>query len=103
MFVENRSDVGLSDSRIPRSFRIDHHGRPLLAGTQAGGAGDQNLTGLHPPLHQSHVKRHEQLSGSLPSTGRFRMSWRTGIGADNDVIFRFRHAPSNVSVNGTET
>jgi len=100
VFIENRSNIGFGDLGIPRVVRVHHDGRSLLAGAQAGGACDEDFAGHDAALHETHVEGHEQLCGTLAAAGRFRVTRRTGVRADKDMIFRFWHRDLNVRLWG---
>ncbi|SLM42496.1 hypothetical protein NSND_50883 [Nitrospira sp. ND1] len=96
VLIENRSDIGFSDFRIPGVVRVHHDGRSLLAGAEAGGAGDEDFARHDAALHEAHVKGHQQLRRALAAAGGFRVARRTGVCADKDMIFRFWHRDLNV-------
>ena len=57
---------------IPGAFGIDHDGRSLFAGAQAGRTGDQHFAWHNAALHETHVEGHQQLCRTLAAAGRFQ-------------------------------
>jgi hypothetical protein len=94
MFIEDCSDIGFGHFRVPGAVRVHHDGWALFAGTETGRTGDQHISGHHAALHDTHVERHQQLAGAMVAAGGFGMTRGTGVGTDDNVIFRFWHANS---------
>src|SRR4029077_13725219 len=91
VLVQDRRHIRFRHFGVPGCVRIDDDSWSLLAGAEAGGAADEDLTRSYALLHETDVKGHEEGSCSGAAARGLRVAWRTSVGADDDVILRFRH------------